>query len=146
LSPEGVPRLVGVETSVVSVPRLARLVERFGDRLLDRLFTLEEQADARRKRRAAESLAARLAAKLAARRALGRIGLRIPRFREIEVRRRRSGEPALWLGAAHRDGREIPLRASLSLTHDADFALASLLLEEEIPLPAVAAGPPAASC
>ncbi len=122
-------RLAGVGVGLVETPRFRRALERFGERLLTRVFTEDEIAYARRKRSGEHNLAARFAAKCAGRRVLLPHGVRA-HLREIEVVRRRSGEPTLRLvGAAARAFRGGELRMSLSLTHDADFAMASVWLE-----------------
>ncbi len=111
----------GVGVRLVEVQRLRRALERFGDRLLERVFTSAEIAYAARKRNGEQNLAARLAAKLAARQLLREnSGARVP-LRDLEVVRKRSGEPELRT----RDGQ----RLLVSLTHDAHFALASVWLE-----------------
>ncbi len=113
--------------SLVSVPRFERALERFGERMLERIFRPDEIAYARRKRHGAESLAARFAAKCAGRsllRSRGGSGLCL---RDFEVERKASGEPTLRVHRSPSDERATPpLRFSLSLAHDADFALAVL--------------------
>jgi holo-[acyl-carrier protein] synthase len=123
------PGLSGVEVGLVSVPRFRRALDRFGPRLLHRIFSADEIAYAARKRDGAHNLAARFAAKCAGRRALARLGARPGRWLEIEVVRRRSGEPTLKVHCAEEaavgtDG----LRFTLSLTHDPDLAMASVFV------------------
>ena len=123
-------RLSGVAVGLVATPRFRRSLERFGDRLLERVFTPDEVAYARRKRNSAHNLAARFAAKCAGLRLLRPLAAGPVRLRDIEVVRRRSGEPTLRVNGV--SGAAIPqadLRFSLSLTHDADFAMASVWLE-----------------
>ena len=123
--------LLGVEVGLVETPRFRRALERFGDRLLERVFTPGEIAYARRKRSGAHNLAARFAAKCAGRRALLRLGGRRVRLVELEVVRRPSGEPTLVArGGAAMLLPRAGCRFSLSLTHDADFAMASVWLEQ----------------
>ena len=114
--------------AAVSVPRFERAVERFGERLLARLFLPGELDYARRRRNGTESLAVRLAAKWAAREALLPLGLgRVP-VRQLEVVRRRGEAPtlrALGTVAPAVDG----LRFSVSLTHDREIAMAAVWLE-----------------
>ncbi len=120
--------LIGISTSLISVPRFERALERFGERLLERVFTLEERRYAARKRNASHNLAGRFAAKCAGRRLLRRHNLSGLRLRDLEIVRRPSGEPTLALASgAERELGEI--RLQLSLTHDADFAVASLWAE-----------------
>jgi len=124
--------LTGIGVSLISVPRFARALERFEGRLLERIFLPEEIAYAGRKRNGVQHLAARFAAKCAARSLLRSRGARGVSLRDLEVAREASGEPKLVL---HRTppqaGSAAPQGFSLSLSHDAEFALASLWAERE---------------
>ncbi len=113
--------LIGVGIGLVEVPRLERALERFGDRLLARVFTAREIAYAARKRNGEQNLAARFAAKLAARQLLAGETGSATALRELEVVRRRSGEPELVAPGGR--------RLRISLAHDAEYALASVWLE-----------------
>jgi len=119
--------LSGVGLSLVEVPRFRAALERRGDAFAARIFTPAELAYAERKRQGWQNLAARFAAKLAGRQALRpALGRGLP-LAGFEVARKRSGEPELVLTA--RAGVETRFAFRLSLTHDADFALASVLVE-----------------
>ncbi len=113
----------------MSVPRLERALDRFGDRMLKRLFQPGELAYAAGKRTRAQSLAVRLAAKQAGRRALSLSGVVPPPLRSFEIIRPPGREPTLRvLGMAS------PAMAfSVSLTHDADLAVATVWLERSAP-------------
>ena len=115
--------LDGVGIALIEVPRFKRALARHDAHLLERVFTPDEIAYGRRKRFGEQNLAARFAAKTAARAALRR-HLTVPaRWTELEVVRRRSGEPTLvW----RPDPERFDFR--VSLTHDADFAMATLWL------------------
>ncbi len=114
--------------AAVSVPRFERAVERFGERLLGRLFLRGELEYARRRRNGTESLAARLAAKWAAREALLPMGLgRVP-ARQLEVVRRRGEAPTLRAHGSVERAVE-GLWFSVSLTHDREIAMATVWLE-----------------
>lgn len=124
------PALLGVGIALVDTPRFERSLERFGERLLERVFTAGEIAYAARRKTGHHNLAARFAAKCAGRQVLRRMDPRPLGLAELEVMRRRSGEPTLKLGGAA--AQRFPsqsYRLSLSLTHDAEFALASVWLE-----------------
>jgi holo-[acyl-carrier protein] synthase len=121
--------LAGVGIGLVSVPRFERAVDRFGDRLLRRFFRPAELEYAGRKRTGIQSLAVRLAAKWAGRRALALSGITLP-VRALEVVRPPGREPTLEvLGVDGFRLSDRDLRFSITLTHDADFALASVWLE-----------------
>ena len=124
--------IVSMGIEWVDADRFERAVARFGDRLLDRLFSQAEQEEAGQGRRRFERLAARFAAKVALRRAFfgsplaGAIG-----WRDVEVRRSASGAPRLLLrGAAKaRADALCVVEAHLSMSHDSPAALAHVLLE-----------------
>lgn len=119
--------LRGVGLALVEVPRFRALLERRGERFVSRVFSPGEIAYARGKRAGWENLAARFAAKVAGRSALrAELGRLVP-LCGLEVARKKSGEPMLALTSHARV--EAPLALSLSLTHDADFALASVWVE-----------------
>ncbi|HKD99842.1 MAG TPA: holo-ACP synthase, partial [Planctomycetota bacterium] len=63
--------IVAVGTDLIEVPRVARALERLGDRFERRIYTEQERAYCRRRRNFAESFAARFAAKEAVMKALG---------------------------------------------------------------------------
>ena len=123
---------LGVE--LVSVPRFRRALDRYGSRLSERIFRPDELAYAARKRRPWHNLAARFAAKCAGRRALRSLYVSAAPIAliDLEVVRRRSGEPLLsWLSPLQPGagpGAE-DLRLLVSLTHDPEFALATVWVE-----------------
>jgi holo-[acyl-carrier protein] synthase len=124
--------LVGTGIDLVEVPRIARSMERFGERFLRRVFTPEEIAFCRRKANAAESFAARFAAKEAGAKALGTGIQHGVTWKEIEVRRLPGERPTLHLSGRARAiaGQLGVARVSLSLTHTAGLAMATVHLED----------------
>ena len=120
--------IVGVGIELVDRERFEFLLDRYGDRLRDKLFTDGERDYAARKRRDGESLAVRFAAKLAVRRALRASGLR---WRDIEVVRNRQGPPTLHLtGCAERAASRAGVsKIALTLTHDAQWCVGQVILE-----------------
>jgi holo-[acyl-carrier protein] synthase len=119
-------RLLGVAAGLIETPRFRLSLERWGDRLLRRVFSEAEREYAARKRDGHHNLAARFAAKCAGRRLVRGAFGHVPAWTDVEVIRRRSGEPTLAVRGLDLAGR----RFCLSLTHDSDFAMASLFLEE----------------
>lgn len=124
--------VVGSGIDLAEIGRIRQSIERHGARFLDRIFTPGEQAYCLRKRNSAESLAARFAAKEAAAKALGTGISHGVSWLEIEVAREPSGRPTITfhgraaqiaarIGAAH---------AALSITHTAELAMASVVLED----------------
>lgn len=121
----------GVGVDVVSVPRLARLIERFGERATERLFTPEELADCGRRTAPADCLAGRFAAKEAFLKALGTGLASGLRWRDVAVRSDRAGRPRLSLmdGAAERLREVGGNRVHVSLSHDGGVAIAVAVIE-----------------
>jgi holo-[acyl-carrier protein] synthase len=120
----------GIGVDLARIPRLRRVVERWNERFLRRVFTEQEIAYCRRRRDPIPHFAARFAAKEAALKALG-TGLRMGvQWRELEVRRERGEAPTMVLTGRCR---AIALakgarRVLVSLTHDGDYAFAQVML------------------
>jgi holo-[acyl-carrier protein] synthase len=124
--------IVGSGLDMVEIRRIQHSMDRYGRRFLDRVFTGEEQAYCLRKRNSAESFAARFAAKEAGAKALGTgISFGVS-WLEIEVVRKPGGRPDLrFRGRAAQIASRIGCaRAALSLTHTAELAAASVVLED----------------
>ncbi len=123
--------VIGVGIDLVSVPRVQRLLERHGDRVLERLLTESERAYCRTKVHPAQNVAARVAAKEAAFKALAldQDALRIG-WTELEVERDADGRPRLTLHgrAAAAASRLGVTSSSLSLTHEREHAAAIVVL------------------
>ncbi|MGD1064066.1 MAG: holo-ACP synthase [Terracidiphilus sp.] len=124
--------ITGSGIDVIEIRRIQRAVDRYGRRFLDRVYLAAEKAYCLRKRNSAESFAARFAAKEAAAKALG-TGISFGvNWLEIEVVREPSGRPTLRFHgrAAEIARRQGVVRCNLSLTHTADLAVASVVLED----------------
>ena len=116
---------VGVD--LVELERIARVVGRYGDRFLTRIYTPEELLHCRGR---VPELAARFAAKEAVSKALGvgmnHISAQGIGWREVEVLSDRRGKPLLKLsGRAHDLADEQGLREwAVSLSHERAYAMA----------------------
>jgi holo-[acyl-carrier protein] synthase len=123
--------IVGSGIDLAEIARIQQSIDRYGDRFLNRVFTAAEQAYCLRKRNSAESFAARFAAKEAAAKALGTGISQGVSWLEIEVVRERGGRPTLKLygRAAQFADRLGVAHMALSITHTADLAMASVVLE-----------------
>src|SRR3972149_920632 len=120
----------GIGVDLVQIPRMRRVVERWQDRFLRRVFTDAEIAYCRKRRDPVPHLAARFAAKEAALKALG-IGLRLGG----SWREGRGQAPSLVLS-----GKSLEIvqalgarRLLVSLTHDGDYAFAQCVLVGDDP-------------
>jgi holo-[acyl-carrier protein] synthase len=123
--------IVGMGTDLAEIARIARSVERYGERFLERVFTRGEIAYCMAKKNFAESLAARFAAKEAGAKALGTgISFGVS-WQEFEVRRAPSGKPSLMLAGRALDlAREMGVvNIALSLTHTRELAMAVVVME-----------------
>ena len=63
--------ILGIGSDITDARRIAKVIERHGERFLDRIFTATERARAERRRNRAETYAKRFAAKEACAKALG---------------------------------------------------------------------------
>lgn len=120
---------------IVSVPRIAEMIERHGDRFLRRCFTEAERAYAMNSRRAPEHFGARFAAKEATMKALGTGWAHGLAWTDIEVARLPTGQPALALsGVAADEAQRLGItRWLISLSHTDDYAAASVIALADTP-------------
>src|SRR4026208_2051073 len=89
--------IIGLGSDIVDVRRIAKVIERHGDRFLDRIFTSAERTKAENRTNAVETYAKRFAAKEACAKALG-TGLRRGVFwRDMGVVNLRGGKPTMAL-------------------------------------------------
>lgn len=125
----GSSAIIGIGIDIESIARVGRLIERYGSRFVERIFTAEESAYSMRRARPAQHFAARFAAKEAAMKALGTGHAQGVLWRGVEVIRA-AGPPGLRLhGAAARRFEALGAsRALLSISHSGDLALAQVLL------------------
>ena len=126
--------ILGIGSDFSDARRIARSIERFGDRFLNRVFTPLERAKADRRTLRAETYAKRFAAKEACAKALG-TGLRQGVFwRDMGVVNLPSGQPTLALtgGAARRLAQMVPEgyepRIHLSLTDEGPLTAAHVII------------------
>ena len=118
-APEGTAEL-GLD--IIRVDRIREALERFGDRFVSRVLT---PAEARYVRGRPETFAGRWAAKEAVSKVLG-LGVRGIGWREIEIERLPTGQPAVRLhgrAAARADQLGVE-RVAVSITHEREYALA----------------------
>ncbi|MEE7448211.1 holo-ACP synthase [Methylobacterium radiotolerans] len=132
--------IVGIGSDLCDIRRIARTLERHGERFTHRVFTDGERARCDRRAARAEGYARRFAAKEACAKALG-TGLSAGVFwRDMEVVNLPSGQPTLRLagGAAERLAELLPAghvaRLHVSLTDDPPMAQAFVIIEA-LPVP-----------
>ncbi len=124
--------IVGTGIDIVDVPRVAAAITRFGERFLRRIFTDAEIRYCESKPNRVERYAARFAAKEAALKAIGTGWKRGVGWREVEVTREPGGRPTIIFHgkAAEFAARLGARRASLSLSHTEQQAIAQVILED----------------
>jgi holo-[acyl-carrier protein] synthase len=89
--------IIGIGSDLIDVRRIAKVIERHGDRFLDRIFTTSERARAERRAKSVETYAKRFAAKEACSKALG-TGIRAGVWwRDMGVINLPSGRPTMKL-------------------------------------------------
>jgi holo-[acyl-carrier protein] synthase len=124
--------IVSIGTDVVHLPQIAGVIERRGNRFLERILTDGERAYCEKKRaaqRMTESVAARFAAKEAVMKALGTGWTCGVSWLGIEVVRAPTGAPGIRLhGRTAEVAAERGIaRLLLSLTHAGDYAIAHVV-------------------
>ena len=125
--------MIRLGTDIVYIPRIQAAINRFGDRFLQRVYTLAEQHDCgygdAASRPSVERLAGRWAAKEAVAKALG-TGWQGVGYTDIEIHRQPSGAPTVHLhkGAAAQVATWGESQWQLSLSHDGNYAIATALL------------------
>jgi holo-[acyl-carrier protein] synthase len=124
--------IVGLGVDIAEVNRIEAAIARHGQAFLKRIFTPAEITYCERHRNRYERYAGRFAAKEAAMKALGTGWSGGVRWVDIEVTRLPSGQPTLTLRGATREHAERlgARRASLSITHSGNTALAQVILED----------------
>ena len=124
--------IVGTGVDLAEVPRVRHLVERYGRRFIERIYTASEIAYVERKANRFERFAARFAAKEAGMKAIGTGWRHGVTWQDFEVANLPSGKPTLRLhGVAARVAEKLGVRnVSLSLTHTAELGMAHVILED----------------
>ena len=122
---EGVAPPAGTQElgiDIIRVDRIRQTLDRFGDRFTQRVLTPAEQRYVRNR---PPTFAGRWAAKEAVSKVLG-LGVRGIGWREIEIERLPTGQPAVRLhGRAERRAQQLGMeRVALSISHEADYAVA----------------------
>ena len=123
--------ILGVGIDIIEVARIASSFEKFGERFVNRILLPDEIAYCLSHKNPAPFLAARFAAKEAISKAFGTgIGAALG-WQDMEIRRKKSGEPFVVLHGkgkalfASRGAKQLPI----SLSHTQNYAVATAILE-----------------
>jgi len=124
--------IVGIGVDLCDTNRVRSLLDRYGDRFVNRVFTERERGYCRNERRRHECLGGRFAAKEAALKAIGTGLSQGIRWRDVELVASERQPPRIeW----HRRAAEIAAERGMktchvTITHDGGMAVAVVILED----------------
>jgi len=130
--------VIGIGIDLVECARIQRSIDRFGDRFLHRVFTDGEIEYSLSMKFPARHLAARFAAKEAVSKAFGTGIGKAMGWRDIDVRKRPTGEPFLVFSGPAQElaAKRGVTSALITLSHTEHHAMASVVLEGATSQPA----------
>ena len=123
--------VLGIGVDLVETARIEHSLERFGERFLRRVFTAGEIEYSQSMKYPARHFAARFAAKEAVSKAFGTGIGKSMGWKDIDVRRKESGEPYVVLdGGAKKlaEDRKVT-KVSITLSHTEHHAMAMIVVE-----------------
>ncbi len=122
--------LKGIGVDIIEVDRVEGVIERRGDRFLDRIYTVKEIDYCRSKKDYVRSFAGRFAAKEAVMKALGTGWRKGVRWKDIEITNAPSGKPQLTLyGRAREIMDELGAASALvAISHSRDYAVSNAVI------------------
>ncbi len=123
--------ILGIGIDIIEVARIASSFEKFGERFVNRILLPDEIAYCLSHKNPAPFLAARFAAKEAISKAFGTGFGAALGWQDLEIRRKKSGEPFVVL---HGKGQELfaargAKQLLVSLSHTQNYAAATAVLE-----------------
>ncbi|MGE4357297.1 MAG: holo-ACP synthase [Candidatus Omnitrophota bacterium] len=120
---------MNIETGIdlIETERIKKVLSRWGDNFLNRIFTLRERDYVRNKKFYFENLAARFAAKEAVFKAIGNLKLK---WQDIEILNNGTGKPEVFLSdkAKKLIRKEKIKEIKVSLTHTKNYAVAQAVV------------------
>jgi holo-[acyl-carrier protein] synthase len=128
--------IYGIGTDIIQISRVEAAIARSGERFAEKILGPEELARYRQRKAKVEArgirfLATRFAAKEAFSKAIG-LGMRMPMtWRALQTLNAPSGKPiAVPNGALKQFMEEAGLTAQISITDEADYAVAFVIVEK----------------
>jgi len=120
-------KIVAHGIDLVDFPRIEQMVQRHGERFLNRVFTQAEQKYAQQNKNNIEKLAGRFAAKEAVLKLMGTGWAGKIAWTDIEIINNSQGQPQVTLsGEVKKIAEQLHIgHVSISITHTANFAIAS---------------------
>jgi holo-[acyl-carrier protein] synthase len=124
--------IYGIGVDLVKIKRVERVIERWGDRFIGRVFTSDEKEFCYKRVYPASAFALRFAAKEAFSKAIGFGMRRGIRWRDIEIFHHPGGQPYLKLhGKSAHICREKKITGfHLSLSDEGEYGVAMVVLEK----------------
>lgn len=119
----------GIGIDIVEISRIKRMIERWGNRFAQKVFTQREIQLCEMKPDFVQSLTARWAAKEAFAKALGTGWDATFRWREIEILSDPKGKPFMLLSGSMKQA-VASARIHLSLSHSNENAIAIVMIED----------------
>ena len=123
---------------LVDCPRIEQMIARHGERFTERVFTVAERAYAKSNKNEVEKLAGRFAAKEAVLKLMGTGWRGKIAWTDIEITNNSSGQPQVTLdGEVKKIADKLGVKhISVSITHTANFAIASAVALTQRAVPA----------
>ena len=122
--------IAGTGIDIVEIPRMHEAVEKWGDKLISKIFTDREVKYSTSKRFSEQHFAARFAAKEAVVKAFGEPNKSPIRWTEIEVINDREGKPVIEFrdDALKLKKKKRVDEVIVSMSHSKNYAVASVIL------------------
>ena len=122
--------ILGTGIDIVKNSRIKNLIEKYGERFLNKVYTEAEISYCQQKINSAPSFAARFAAKEAVLKALG-TGMRKNSWQDIEILNNELGKPEVNLSAeTEKRAEELEVSAIfLSMSHEKEYSIAQIVME-----------------
>jgi len=122
--------ILGIGIDMVKNNRIKKLIDKYGEHFLKKVYTEAEIEYCQGKNKAAISFAARFAAKEAVLKALG-TGMRNNSWQDIEILNNELGKPEVNLFAkTKKKADELEVRSIfLSISHEKEYSIAQIVME-----------------
>ncbi|WP_201456870.1 holo-ACP synthase [Chlamydia sp. 17-3921] len=114
--------IIHIGTDIIEIQRIRRAIEIYGQRILDKLFTVNEQAYCLKRANPYPSFAARFAGKEAVAKALGTGIGSLVKWKDVEIRKI-SNQPEVYLNPLVSIKTGIT-KVILSISHSREYATA----------------------
>ncbi len=95
--------ILGIGTDITECLRIARMIERYGELFIDRVYTAEEIRYCQARKQATQHFTGRWAAKEAVLKAMGTGWVRGISWRDIEIRNEPGGKPLVAVRGGAKD-------------------------------------------